>query len=99
MRKQRLRVRRRPDGVIEVRRRRLRDDVLVSDTVRLICLLAGCSLFIVALTAILVTSPVIVVAAAAFLLPGVWASSLARAAAHLAPGPSPAPVPPPRRSA
>lgn len=99
MRKSRLRIRRRRDGVIEVRRRRLRDDVFFSDAAVLLALLFGCSLFIVALTAVLVTSPVLIAATAAFLLPGVCGSLLARSAARIGRSPSPAPIPPPRRSA
>jgi Flp pilus assembly protein TadB len=95
----RPRIRRRPDGLIELRRRRLRDDVLVSDTARLLVLLLGCTSFLALLTAALVVSPVILVAAAAFALPAVWACLLARAAARLTHAPGPAPAPPPNRAA
>jgi hypothetical protein len=79
-----LRVLRRPDGVIELRRRRLRD----SAEVRFAALLAGmcvlCLGFIATIAALLVESPFVLAGAAALVLPFVPAVLLARSA-ELAP--------------
>jgi hypothetical protein len=95
----RLRILRRPDGVIELRRRRLRD----SAEVRAAGLLAGlcvvCIGFIAAIAALLVETPLVLAGAGALVLPFVPAVLLARSA-ELAPaaarsGPRGSPARPP----
>jgi hypothetical protein len=83
----RLLVLRRPDGVIELRRRRLRDSAAVQDAAVLVGLCLGCIAFIALLAAILVETPVLLVATAAFVLPMVPALLLARDA-ELTPAPA-----------
>jgi hypothetical protein len=77
----------RPDGVIELRRRRLRDSVAVKDAAVLVGLCVGCIAFIALLAAILVETPVLLVATGALVLPMVPALLLARDA-ELAPAPA-----------
>lgn len=76
--KKKLLVFRRPDGVIELRRRRLRDSVAFKDAVVLVGLCIGCIAFIALLAAALVETPVLLVAMAAFVLPMAAALLLAR---------------------
>lgn len=80
----RLRILRRADGVIELRRRRLRD----STDVRAAALLAGlcvvCVAFIATIAALLVETPLVLAGAGALVLPFVPAVLLARDA-ELAP--------------
>lgn len=75
-----LRVLRRPDGVIELRRPRLRDSRYVKDAAFLAGLCVGCLGFIAALAAILVETPMLLAGTAALLLPLVPAVLLARSA-------------------
>jgi hypothetical protein len=82
-----LRVLRRPDGVIELRRRRLRDSRYVKDAALLVGLCFVCVGFIAALAAILVESPMLLAATGALVLPIVPAVLLARSA-RLAPAPA-----------
>jgi hypothetical protein len=79
-----LRVVRRPDGVIELRRRRLRDSRYVKDAALLVGLCFVCLGFIAALATILVETPMLLAATAALVLPVVPAVLLARSA-ELAP--------------
>lgn len=79
-----LRILRRPDGIIELRRRRLRDSVVIRDAVILAGLCIACVTFIAALAAILVETPMLLAAAAVLLLPVVLSVMLARSA-ELAP--------------
>jgi len=74
----RFRIRRRPDGVIELRRPSLRDSEIVHDAAVLVGLLVGCGVFICALAAALVTWPLMIAVTVAFSLPGIWACVLAR---------------------
>ncbi len=90
-----LRIRRRPDGVIELRRRRLRDDELVRDVARLLGIFLACAVFIAAMAAALVVFPLGFVVVASFLLPAVLAAFVARVT-DLHPARAPA-HPPPRR--
>ena len=78
----------RPDGVIELRRRRLRDSAAFRDLVLLSGLCAGCVLFICALAALLVETPLVLAATAALVLPVVAAVLLARSAGELTPAPA-----------
>ncbi len=99
--KTKLLVLRRPDGVIELRRRRLRDSVALQDAAVLVGLCLGCIAFIALLAAALVETPVLLVATAAFLVPMVPALLLARDPA-LTPATAPArrhPAPRPPDSA
>lgn len=89
----RLVIRRRPDGVIELRRRRLRDSRVVQDVGRLLALLLFCTFCIAAMAALLVTAPLVVVVAAAFLLPSVLVALYSRSNRL-----QPAPARPPPRS-
>ncbi len=75
-----LRILRRPDGVIELPRRRLRDSSVLRDAVVLLGLCLGCVAFIALISALIVESPVLLAATAAFLLPLVPAVLLARSA-------------------
>jgi hypothetical protein len=79
-----LRVLRRPDGVIELRRRSLLDSAYLKDAALLAGLCAGCVGFIAVLATILVETPMLLAGTAAFLLPVVPAVLLARSA-ELAP--------------
>jgi hypothetical protein len=69
---------RRPDGVIELRRRRLRDSVAVKDAAVLIGLCLLCIGFIALLATILVETPLFLAATAALVLPFVPAVLVAR---------------------
>lgn len=95
-----LRILHRPDGVIELRRRRLRDSAALQDLALLLGLCAGCAVFIFLLATLIVETPVVLAAAAAFLLPVASAVLLARGselthAAARSPRPrSPRPRPP-----
>lgn len=82
-----LRVLRRPDGVIELRRRRFRDSRYVKDAALLVGLCFVCVGFIAALATILVESPMLLAATGALVLPIVPAVLLARSA-ELAPAPA-----------
>ena len=75
-----LRVLRRPDGVIELRRRRLRDSRYVKDAALLVGLCFVCVGFIAALATILVESPMLLAATGALVLPLVPAILVARSA-------------------
>lgn len=83
----RLRVIRRPDGVIELRRRRLRDSAAVKDVALVGGLCAGCVAFIAGLAALLVETPAVLAATGALLLPVVAAVLLARGA-EMTPAPA-----------
>jgi hypothetical protein len=91
-----LLIRRRPDGVIELRRRRLRDNELVRDVTRLLGMFLFCGVFIAALAAALVVFPLAILVAAAFLLPSALAYVLGRS---LDLHPATAPARPPTRPA
>jgi hypothetical protein len=82
-----LRVVRRPDGVIELRRRHFADSRFVKDAALLVGLCIVCLGFIAALAAVLVESPMLLAATAALVLPVVPAILLARSA-DLAPAPA-----------
>jgi hypothetical protein len=88
-----FRILRRPDGVIELRRRRLCDGDLVRDAAVLVAMFLGCVFFLAALVASLVATPLAVAVAAAFVFPGVFACTLVRV------GSLAAAVSPPRREA
>ncbi len=92
-----LRILRRPDGVIELRRRRLRDSAVVRDVAIVGGLCVGCVAFITLLAAIIVETPAVLAATGALLLPVVAAVLLARSAelAHVT-ARTPAPRPPDR---
>ena len=94
-RMRKLLVRRRPDGVIELRRRRLRDDELVRDVARLLGMFLFCGVFIAALAAALVLFPLGFMVVASFLLPTVLVCLVSRVT-NLHPAPAAA-HPPPRR--
>jgi hypothetical protein len=80
----RLRVLRRPDGVIELRRRRLRDSAAMRYAALLTGLCVVCLGFIATIAVLLVETPFVLAAAGAFVLPFVPAVLLARSA-ELAP--------------
>jgi hypothetical protein len=73
-----LRILRRPDGVIELRRRRLRDSAEVRGAALLACLCLICIGFIAAIAAMLVETPLVLAGAGALVLPFVPAVLLAR---------------------
>jgi hypothetical protein len=88
-------VRRRPDGLVEIRRRRARDVVATPDAAVLLALMGGWLIFSVALVVTLVTSPILLAMTGGFVLLGAWGVSLVRPRAL-----ETAPVePPPRRIA
>jgi hypothetical protein len=73
-----LRIRRRPDGVIELRRPRLRDAVVTPDAAILLALFVGSLAFMVLVAVMAVASPGLVVVPGSFALLGLWAGSFAR---------------------
>jgi hypothetical protein len=73
-----LSISRRPDGVIELRRRRIRDSVAVKDAAMLIALCLLCVGFIALLATMLVETPLFLAATAALVLPFVPAVLVAR---------------------
>jgi hypothetical protein len=77
---QRLRILRRPDGVIELRRRGLRDSAVVRDAAILAGLCLVCVVSIAVLAAILVETPLLLAATGALVLPVAAAALLARSA-------------------
>lgn len=87
--------RRRPDGLMEIRRRRARDVVATADAAVLLALMAGWLAFSALLIVTLITSPILLAMTGGFVLLGLWGGSLVR------PGTlEPAPLePPPRRVA
>jgi len=87
-------VRRRPDGLVEIRRRRARDVVATPDAVVLLALMGAFLLFCAALVVTLVTSPILLAMTGGFVLLGAWGASLVRPGAL-----EPAVEPPPRRIA
>lgn len=88
-------VRRRPDGLVEIRRRRARDVVATPDAAVLLALMIGWVLFAVTLVVTLVTSPILLAMTGGFVLLGAWAGAMVRPEALQA-----APLdPPPRRIA
>jgi hypothetical protein len=98
LRATRLRVLRRPDGVIELRRRRLRDSVAVKDAAMLVGLCFLCIGFIAVLATLLVETPMVLAATGALVLPVVPAVLLARGG-ELAPAAAPRRSPRPPNSA
>jgi hypothetical protein len=91
--------RRRSDGLVEIRPRRVRDLVASADAPALVALTASFLVFgvaLVSLVALLLVSPILVGIAGGFVLLGAWGGVLAR---PLAPARSPSFEPPPRRAA
>ncbi len=88
-----LRILRRSDGIIELRKRRLRDSDVVRDAAILAGLCFVCVVSIAVLAAILVETPVLLAATGALLLPVALAALLARSAelAHVTAHAPPAP--------
>ena len=82
-----LRVLRRPDGIIELRKPRLRDRSMVVDAAMLLATCAGCIGFIAAVAALVVKMPGILAIAAALALPLAAAIAVTRDPA-LAPAPA-----------
>jgi hypothetical protein len=74
------RLRRRPDGVIEIRRPRVRDVVLAPDVGVVLILFFGCLLFLTALVAALVEFPYTLWFAGVCLALGLWGAREARSA-------------------
>lgn len=74
-----LKISRRPDGVIELRRRGIRDSVAMKDATLLIGLCLLCLGFIALLATMLVETPLFLAATAALVLPFVPAVLVARA--------------------
>jgi hypothetical protein len=87
-------IRRRPDGVIEVRKPRLRDDRTMRELTVLLGLCVGCVAFIATLATLLVMSPVVLTATAAFALLGLPTVLITRNV-HLVPATARPPSPPP----
>lgn len=75
-----FRVRHRPDGVIELRRRSLRDIVVTRDAAVLILLFGGSLAFMSFVATMLVTLPALVVACGAVALVNLWQPSAGREA-------------------
>lgn len=92
-------IRRRPDGVIEVRRPRLREDQTMRELATLLGLCAGCLAFIASLAILLVMSPVVLTATAAFALLGVPSVLVARSVSLVPATTRPPSPPPPHRAA
>ncbi len=90
-----LRVRRRPDGVIELRKRRVRDAVLDGDTGRVLLLCAACTAILAVVVAGLVEAPIAVWLLGPCLALGIGAARWA-STERLAPVPAPKPPSPPR---
>ena len=89
-----FRVLHRPDGIIELRRRRLRDRSIVRDVAILVGLCIGCVAFIALLATILVETPLLIAASAVLLVP-VALSLLLTKHAGLEPAHAHQPVPRP----
>lgn len=85
-------VRRRPDGLVEIRRRRPRDVVATPDAAVLLALMAGWLLFVAVLVVTLVTSPILLAMTGGFVLLGAWGVAITRPQTL-----SVAPAPPPPR--
>lgn len=89
-----LRIRHRPDGVIELRRRHLHDAVVTADAAILLALLVGSLAFMSLVAAMAVAAPGLIAIPGAVSLLGLWAGSLARKA-RLEPASTEPPPPPP----
>lgn len=88
-------VRRRPDGLVEIRRRRARDIVVTPDAAVLLALMGGWLLFVAVLVVTLVISPILLAMTGGFVLLGAWGVAISRPATlSIAPAP-----PPPRHAA
>jgi hypothetical protein len=85
-----LLVRRRRDGIVQIRRPRARDVVATPATAALLTMLLAFLAFTAAFVATLVEAPLLLVVAGAFVALGAWGGMLARASA-----PQPAPADPP----
>jgi hypothetical protein len=93
------RVIRRSDGLVEIRRRRARDLVLSPVNAVLAAMMLTALLFLTALVAILLVSPILAAIAGGLLGIGAWGSWLVNGTRDVAPAPV-SPVPPrPRRAA